>query len=44
MTSFAVLIEGPVLQGQSFVSALRFMQQALEAGHSVDSVFLSVMR
>jgi tRNA 2-thiouridine synthesizing protein D len=40
MTSFAVLIEGPVLQGQSFVSALRFMQQAVLAGHTVDSVFL----
>ena len=40
MTSFAVLIEGPVLQGQSFVSALRFMQQAIEASHTLDSVFL----
>lgn len=40
MTSFAVLIEGPVLQGQSFVSALRFMQQVVSAGHAVDSVFL----
>ncbi len=40
MTSFAVLIEGPVLQGQSFVSALRFMQRAVEASHTVDSVFL----
>ena len=40
MTSFAVLIEGPVLQGQSFVSALRFMQQAVEARHVIDSVFL----
>jgi tRNA 2-thiouridine synthesizing protein D len=40
MTSFGVLIEGPVLQGQSFVSALRFMQQAVAAGHAVDSVFL----
>ncbi|CAI3799483.1 sulfurtransferase complex subunit TusD [Rheinheimera sp. MM224] len=40
MTSFAVLIEGPVLQGQSFVSALRFMQQAVEAKHVIDSVFL----
>lgn len=40
MTSFAVLIEGPVLQGQSVVSALRFMQQAVAAGHTLDSVFL----
>ncbi len=40
MTSFAVLIEGPVLQGQSFVSALRFMQQALAANQSINSVFL----
>jgi tRNA 2-thiouridine synthesizing protein D len=40
MTSFAVLIEGPVLQGQSFVSALRFMQQAVAANQSINSVFL----
>lgn len=40
MTSFAVLIEGPVLQGQSFVSALRFMQQAIESDHAINSVFL----
>ncbi len=40
MTSFAVLIEGPVLQGQSFASALRFMQQAVEAKHLIHSVFL----
>jgi tRNA 2-thiouridine synthesizing protein D len=40
MTSFAVLIEGPVLQGQSFVSALRFMRQAIESHHVIDSVFL----
>jgi tRNA 2-thiouridine synthesizing protein D len=40
MTSFAVLIEGQVLQGQSFVSALRFMQQAVAAGHVINSVFL----
>jgi len=40
MTSFAVLIEGPVLQGQSFVSALRFMQQAVEAQHAIHCVFL----
>lgn len=40
MTSFAILIEGPVLQGQSFVSALRFMQQALAANQSINSVFL----
>lgn len=40
MTSFAVLIEGQVLQGQSFVSALRFMQQAVAAAHHINSVFL----
>lgn len=40
MTIFAVLIEGPVLQGQSFVSALRFLQHAVEAKHSIHSVFL----
>ena len=40
MSSFVVLIEGPVLQGQSFVSALRFMQNTVTAGHSIDAVFL----
>ena len=40
MASFAILIEGPVLQGQSFVSAMRFMQQAVAASHAIHSVFL----
>jgi tRNA 2-thiouridine synthesizing protein D len=40
MSSIAVLIEGPLLQGQSFVSALRFMQQAVAARHQIQSVFL----
>lgn len=40
MSSFAILIEGPVLQGQSFVSALRFMQQVIAAQHHIHSVFL----